>query len=273
MSGTIEDFAAVASDPRGTREVLGFSNDGALHQDRITLRTAFVTSLHPPTVKLLQQIGAEYARRLGYTSPLADNLTLAHGGTGVSLEEQLNAFAVYPNGGNYIPSIYVKKIVDRHGNVLEEHHPPVLSDDANQGNRPEVSAGSQKRNLPSVPGRSKVADSGTSVRRGIENAVVFTITSMLRGVVQEGTGTVLKQIVGRPDIAGKTGTSEDCMDAWFVGFSPDYTCGVWVGFDEMKSIGHGETGGSAAAPLWGYFMREVLKGIPVKEFPPPKSIE
>ena len=93
---------------------------------------------------------------------------------------------------------------------------------------------------------------------------------LLQGVIQEGTATNLKKIVGRPDIAGKTGTTNENIDAWFMGFSPDYTCGVWVGFDEEMSLGEGETGGKAAAPIWGYFMREVLRDKPVKEFAIPR---
>jgi penicillin-binding protein 1A len=99
------------------------------------------------------------------------------------------------------------------------------------------------------------------------------MTSLMQGVIQEGTATNLKKIVGRPDIAGKTGTTNENIDAWFVGFSPDYTCGVWVGFDDEVTIGEGETGGKAAAPIWGYFMKQALKDIPVKEFPPPSNVE
>jgi penicillin-binding protein 1A len=99
------------------------------------------------------------------------------------------------------------------------------------------------------------------------------MTSLLQGVVQDGTATVLKKIVGRTDIAGKTGTTNENIDAWFMGFSPEMTCGVWVGFDDEYSIGDQETGGHAAAPIWGYFMKDALKEKPVKGFTPPQSIE
>jgi penicillin-binding protein 1A len=99
------------------------------------------------------------------------------------------------------------------------------------------------------------------------------MATLLQGVVSDGTATILKRIVGRPDIAGKTGTTNEYVDAWFVGFNPDYTCGVWVGFDTEISLGEGETGGKAAAPIWGYFMKEALKDKPIREFMPPASVE
>jgi penicillin-binding protein 1A len=197
------------------------------------------------------------------------------GSTDVSLAEQLNACAVYPNGGYDIPSTYVKKIVDRHGKVLEEHDAPVLQDDSVPDNPSATGEGFHESVSPSAPGhQAAVPESGAAVaRRAIDAASAFTMTSMLRDTLREGAATVLNEIVVRPDIAGKAGENNDSTDAWFVGFSPDYTCGVWVGFDDKKSLGHGETGARAAAPIWGYFMREVLKGMPVKELPPPKSTE
>jgi penicillin-binding protein 1A len=111
------------------------------------------------------------------------------------------------------------------------------------------------------------------VRRVIDEGTAYIMVTMLQGVIQEGTATVLKKIVGRPDIAGKTGTTNENIDAWFMGFTPDYTCGTWVGFDDEVSLGEGETGGKSAAPIWGYFMSKVLKDKPAKEFVVPPSVE
>jgi penicillin-binding protein 1A len=110
-------------------------------------------------------------------------------------------------------------------------------------------------------------------RRRIDEGTAYIMTTLLQGVIQDGTATILKKIVGRPDIGGKTGTTNENVDAWFMGFTPDHTCGVWVGFDSEISLGDGETGGKAAAPIWGYFMREVLRGKPIKEFVAPPSVE
>ena len=121
----------------GTGEVWKPKNYRGGFRGPVTFRDALVHSRNIPTIKILQQIGIEhakaYARKLGYTSPLVDNLTLALGSTGVSLDEQLNAYSVFPNKGYLVPGVYVKKIVDRNGKILEEHDPPVLLDDPIRG--------------------------------------------------------------------------------------------------------------------------------------------
>ena len=244
----------------------------------VTFRDALVNSRNIPTVKILQQIGIEhakaYARKLGYVSPLVDNLTLALGSTGVSLDEQLNAYSVFPNKGYLVPSVYVKKIVDRNGKILEEHGPPVLLDDPMRGPEPQIQKVSHETQHTGTTSDTEIPERGAPlVRRQLDEGTAYIMTTLLHGVIQEGTATNLKKIVGRPDIAGKTGTTNENIDAWFMGFSPDYTCGVWVGFDVESSLGEGETGGKAAAPIWGYFMREVLRSKPVKEFPVPQTVE
>ena len=261
----------------GTGEVWKPKNYLGGYRGPVTFRDAIVHSRNIPTIKILQQIGLEqakaYARKLGYTSPLVDNLTLALGSTGVSLEEQVNAYAVFPNRGYSVPGVYIKKIVDRKGKILEEHDSPVLLDDPAPKDQPQIQRVSHRvSGAVNVEG-SATDKSGFLVRRAIDEGTAYIMTTLLQGVVQDGTATVLKKIVGRPDIAGKTGTTNEDVDAWFVGFSPDYACGVWVGFDEEIPIGEGETGGKAAAPIWGYFMREVLRDKPVKDFPAPQSVE
>lgn len=260
----------------GTGEVWRPKNYRGGYQGPVTFRDSIVKSRNIPTIKILQQIGIDYvkgyARKLGYTSPLVDNLTLALGSTGVSLDEQLNVYAVFPNKGYFIPGVYVKKIIDRTGRILEEYDVPVLLDD------PVVSEQTDIRRVSHETGQGResgqYAVSGAlPAKRTIDEGTAYIMTTLLQGVIQDGTATNLKKIVGRPDIAGKTGTTNENIDAWFVGFSPDYTCGVWVGFDSEVSLGEGEVGGKAAAPIWGYFMKEALRDKPVKDFPSPPSVE
>jgi penicillin-binding protein 1A len=260
----------------GTAEVWRPKNYRGGFQGPVTFRDALVKSRNIPTIKILQQIGIEqakaYARKLGYSSPLANNLTMALGSMGVSLEEQVSAFSVFPNRGYLVPNVYVTRIVDRKGKILEENAPPVLLDDPLQPDQPKIRKVSHE--APSSLGSTESPEQGAPfLRRRIDEGTAYIITNLLQGVVQEGTATVLKKIVGRPDIGGKTGTTNECLDAWFVGFSPDFTCGVWVGFDDEQSLGNGETGGQAAAPIWGFFMRDVLKDLPVKEFPQSQAVE
>jgi penicillin-binding protein 1A len=261
----------------GTGEVWRPKNYRGGYRGPVSFRQAIVKSINIPTIKILQQIGLDqakaYARKLGYTSPLAKNLTMALGSNGVSLEEQLNAYSVFPNRGYLIPGVYIRKIIDRNGKVIEEHPPPVLLDDPMQTDQqPQIRQISHDPNVPG--GTAEVPERGAPfLRRRIDEGTAFIMTSLLQGVVREGTATILKKIVGRPDIAGKTGTTNENVDAWFMGFSPDYTCGVWVGFDDEKSLGRKETGGKAAAPIWGLFMKEVLAETPVKPFPTSEAVE
>jgi len=260
----------------GTGEVWRPRNYRGGFQGPVSFRDALVKSRNIPTVKILQQIGIEqakaFARKLGYTSPLANNLTMALGSTGVSLEEQLDAYSVFPNRGYLVPGVYVKRIVDRQGKILEEHPPPVLLDDPMQVDQPQIQKVSHDAYAPA--GHTELTDKGAQfLRRRIDEGTAYIMTSLLQGVVQEGTAKVLKKIVGRPDIAGKTGTTNENVDAWFMGFTPDYTCGVWVGFDDEHSLGPGETGGKAAAPIWGYFIRAVLGKSEPKEFAASQGVE
>ncbi len=261
----------------GTGEIWRPKNYRGGYRGPVSFRQALVKSINIPTIKILQQIGLEqakaYARKLGYTSPLAKNLTMALGSNGVSLEEQLNAYSVFPNRGYLIPGAYIRRIVDRKGKVIEEHPPPVLLDDPMQTDQPQIQQVSHDPH-GAPTGFSELPERGAPfLRRRIDEGTAFIMTSLLQGVVQEGTATILKKIVGRPDIAGKTGTTNENIDAWFMGFSPDYTCGVWVGFDDEKSLGRAETGGKAAAPIWGYFMKQVLAKVPLKPFPASEAVE
>ena len=200
------------------------------------LRVALGKSRNVVTIKILQDIGIDYAidyaRRLGIGSNLARDLSLALGSSGVSLLELVNAYSVFNNYGYLIEPSFVTKIVDRNGNVLEEL----------------------------IPGKEKV----------IEKSTAFLMTSLLEGVVQNGTGWRAKAL-GRP-VAGKTGTTNDLFDAWFLGYTPRLTTGVWVGFDEEASLGQHETGSRAASPIWVAFMKRVLKDTPVRVFQVPEGV-
>lgn len=200
------------------------------------LRTALVHSRNIVTIKLLQEIGvdyaADYAANMGIASPLSRNLSLALGTSAVTLQELVRAFGVLANEGKRVQPFFIKKIVDRTGNVFEEHAPVV--------------------------------------EQIIDPKVTFITTSILQDAVQRGTGTRVKPI-GRP-VAGKTGTTDDLKDAWFVGYTPSYVAGVWVGFDDGKPLGKREVGGLAAAPIWLYFMERALLGKPIEEFPVPPDI-
>ena len=203
----------------------------------IMLRKALVHSRNVVTVKLLNSIGVQYvvdyAKRLGIQSALYPNLTLALGASGVTLSELVTAYATVDNHGERATPYLVEKITDRSGNVLEERE-----------------------------------EQHESV---ISSQTAYLMTNVLEGVVEEGTGKFAKRL-GRP-AAGKTGTTNDLKDAWFIGYTPSLVTGVWVGYDDnRRSLGGKETGGQAACPIWTYFNEEWLKDQPVETFAIPDGV-
>jgi penicillin-binding protein 1A len=200
------------------------------------LREALAQSRNVVTVKILQDIGVdytiEYARKLGITAELTRTLSLALGASGVSLFELTRAYSVFANQGFLVEPVFVLKITDRDGNVIEE----------------------------AVSERRKV----------IEKDTAFIMTNLMESVVQHGTGQRIKAL-GRP-AAGKTGTTNDMYDAWYIGYTPEYITGVWVGFDTEAPLGKTETGAVAASPIWLGFMKQVLANESVKTFQPPDGV-
>ena len=202
----------------------------------ITMRTALVQSRNVVTVKILQEIGVEYAAsyatNMGITSPLGRNLSLALGSSGVTLQEMVNAYGVLANGGKKVTPYFIKKIVDRTGNVFEE--------------------------------------ATVKSEQVIDARIAFMTSYVMRDVVERGTGRRAKGL-GR-QVAGKTGTTNDTRDAWFIGFTPSLIAGVWIGFDQEVTLGKSEVGGRAAAPIWLSFMEKALQHSPVESFPTPEGI-
>jgi penicillin-binding protein 1A len=191
-------------------------------EGNITLRHALAESRNVPAVKLAQKIGmptvADYARRFGITSPILPFLPVALGAADLTLYEQTSAYTVFPNDGLRIEPRYIRKVTDYEGHVLEEDFP--------------------------------------DAKDVVSQRTARTMVSLLEGVVTHGTGVSAKKL--KHPVAGKTGTTNDYTDAWFIGFTPSVTCGVWVGFDEKKNLGDNETGGHAALPIWIDFMRTVV---------------
>ncbi len=222
----------------------------------ITFRNALAHSRNVVTVKILEDIGVGYAlqfmKRLGIESPIKRDLSIALGTSGVSMMELTSAFAVFANGGERIKPIFIKKIVTMKGEVLEENIPYIeMEEKEEEEETPKTSSPALKEQVISP-----------------QNA--FIMTHLLQGVVQHGTGQRAK-VLGRP-VAGKTGTSSDYSDAWFIGYSPSLLAGVWVGFDDKTSLGKNETGARAALPIWISFMTQALRNTPIETPKPPQGI-
>jgi penicillin-binding protein 1A len=199
-------------------------------EGRITLRRALADSRNVPAVRLLDKVGientVELARKFGLTSPLPPVLPLALGAADLTLIEHTSAFTVFPDDGIHIEPHYLRRVTSYDGAVMEELRPNV-----------------------------------TDV---IPPEVARTMVAMLEDVVQFGTGVRAKEI-GRPS-GGKTGTTNDFTDAWYIGFTPQITTGVWVGNDAHVTLGKKETGARAALPIWIQFMEQGMQGMPVENF-------
>jgi len=204
-------------------------------EGNITLRHALAESRNIPTLKIAERVGMhtviDYARKFGVTSPLPPYLPVALGAAEVTLMEQTSAFSTFPNDGVRVLPRYIRKVTDYDGRVLEENYP--------------------------------------EVKDVISSNTARVLTAMLREVVLHGTaakaGAALKPFA----LAGKTGTTNDFTDAWFIGFSPSLTCGVWIGYDEKKSLGPKESGAEAALPIWIDFMKVALVGHEKEDFTAP----
>lgn len=207
------------------------------HEGPITLRHALEQSRNVPAVTVMNDIGPEsvtaFARRLGIESALPPYLSVALGSAEATLLELVRAYSVFPHQGVLMEPFGVLKVTDREGNVLEENRP--------------------------------------RARDAIRADTAFVMVSLLRGAVLRGTATKAAAL-GWP-LAGKTGTTDDYTDAWFIGFDPDITLGVWVGYDQKKPIGPGMTGSEAALPIWIDIMKAYLEGRTAPpDFEPPGNI-
>lgn len=203
----------------------------------VTLRSALAHSLNSVAVRLTERIGIDsvvaQARKLGIESRLDRNLALALGASSVTLLEMVRAYAVFASGGGLPRPLFITRIADREGRTLE----------------------------------AREAD----LKRVLPPEVAYVLTNMLENVVQSGTARRAASL-GFP-VAGKTGTSSEFRDAWFVGYTPWLVAGVWVGYDDHRSLGEGETGGKVALPIWLAFMEEAGRERPPEAFPVPEGVE
>jgi penicillin-binding protein 1A len=223
-----------------------------------TLRTGVERSRNVMTVRLTQDMGmplvAEYAKRFGIYDDLDPYLPMALGAGETTVLRLVTAYATIANGGRKINATLIDRIQDRFGRTIYQHDQRECMgcDTPEWTGQPEPEL---------VDNREQVLDPMTA----------YQITSIMEGVVKRGTATVVQE-VGKP-IAGKTGTTNDEKDAWFVGFSPDLVVGVFIGYDKPRPMGRGMTGGVLAAPIFTEFMKVALADAPPKEFQVPPGVE
>ena len=204
----------------------------------MTLRKALALSRNIVAVRLISRLGPEivarYANLMGIEEKLRPFYSLALGSSEVTLLQMTRAFSVLANEGNRVTPLMITKIVDANNQVIEENVPEI---------QPILSP-----------------------------QTAYIMTEMLKSVIDEGTGYAIRLYGFDRPAAGKTGTTDDYTDAWFIGFTPNLACGVWVGYDQKKTIFKGATGGGVAAPIWALFMKEATASLPNEDFVACESI-
>lgn len=224
-----------------------------------TLRNALTRSLNTVTVRLAQDVGmpliGEYAKRFGVYDELPNYLSYALGAGETTVMRMVTAYSMFANGGKRVKPTLIDRIQDRYGHTIFKH-------DQRECRGCDAPDGWKNQSEPTlVDRREQVLDSMTA----------YQITSMMEGVVQNGTATVVRE-VGKP-IAGKTGTTNDEKDAWFVGFSPDLVVGIYIGYDKPRNLGRGGTGGHLAAPVARDFLKLALADKAAVPFRVPAGIK
>ena len=261
------------------------------HEQKFTgdllFRTALVRSLNIPAVKILEKVGVpwvmDYAHRLGVFSPLNADLSLALGSSSITLYEMTKIFSNIGRLGHRIRPVVIHKVLDKDGKAvlgevsLDKRFDKEITDIDTQfeTRRKDYLAGLAKATPApdSDPAKNKIPkiffDDPDQL---VSPQTAYLMTTLLQAVVNDpgGTGGRAREM-GRP-VAGKTGTTNGYIDGWFVGFTPQIATGVWVGFDEEKTLGPGEVGGRAALPIWLDFMKAVHKDLPAQDFPVPPGI-
>jgi penicillin-binding protein 1A len=251
------------------------------------LGPALAHSKNTVSVKLVDNLGVDavigFSRRMGISSELPRNLTLALGTGEVFPMELVNAYASIAAHGFHTPPLLVLRVRDRDGRVLEQHDPVLAPEITADGGAVVASAPSADAGAPAAiptsavvpppatgddagapPAAAALAAEFAIPAEGTRPDVAFVLASMMRGVVENGTGVAAKALA-RP-IAAKTGTAQEHRDAWFVGFTPELVAGVWVGFDDHSPLGPRETGAGAALPPWLSFMQAALGARPAVDF-------
>jgi penicillin-binding protein 1A len=259
-------------------------NDSGRFYGPTRLRDALARSRNLVTIRVVRRIGVGFARehvqRFGLPADhIPADLTAALGTAQLTPLEIANGFAVFANGGSLVKPHVIDRILAADGSVLEETDAPMacplcpaeapLLTGSPPTIAPDTGAGVVR--ATDVGGRLLPPEPEQTAPRAISEANAWIVTDMLRDVITRGTGQRARAL-NRSDIAGKTGTTQLGRDAWFSGYSPDVVATAWVGFDQERPLGAGEEGSRTALPMWIYFMREALAGVPQRRLPMPDGV-
>jgi penicillin-binding protein 1A len=274
-AASIINDAPVVMQDTSLEDIWRPENDGGKFHGPTRLRWALTKSRNLVSIRLLQQLGipalVDYANQLGFeTGDFAPDLSLALGTHAMSPLEVAAAYAILANGGYRIEPYLIARVEDLEGETVFEAEPLTVcrsceQESSDPGEDTELSMDEILARQQANANRPPLAP------RVMDERVNFIIDSILRDVITRGTGR-RALVLERPDIAGKTGTTNGPMDAWFSGYNPDLVTSTWVGFDNYTPLGRKEFGGTAALPIWIEYMREALRDSPVRERPLPPGL-
>ncbi|HZN43778.1 MAG TPA: PBP1A family penicillin-binding protein [Nitrospiraceae bacterium] len=235
--GSVVLDAPVVYEQQEDEKIWKPENYGKRFHGVVSLRDALIHSHNLATVRLLEKIGIrnviDFSRTLGISSPLAADLSLALGSSSVGMLELVSVYGVFANQGMRVEPYALASVQDNSGRTLDQ--------------------------------------ATIQPRQVVSRETAYLITNMMEDVIQRGTGIAAKSVIDRP-VAGKTGTTNDFTDAWFIGSTPNLSAGAWVGFDDRRPLGETESGAHAALPIWTSFMKEALKQLPVMPFEIPDGV-
>ncbi len=300
----INDAPLALPDPSRPNGIWTPSNDDGKFAGPMRLREALVQSKNLVSVRLLDAIGVrfvrEYATRFGFSlDAIPANLSMALGTASVSPMSMARGYAVFANGGYLVTPYFIHEIDDRDGKPVYVANPARACRNCQERLLDTSPPGPPPAEMNKTPANgvasAEVAPATSSSVDGVGEAVLpadvhdesthppvlaphvigprndYLITSMMKDVILHGTGSAARAL-DRADLAGKTGSTNDHRDAWFVGFNADLSTAVWVGFDDYSSLGRGEFGAKAALPIWMEYMGAALKGLPLSTLPMPPGI-
>jgi penicillin-binding protein 1A len=274
-AASIINDAPVVMEDTSLEDIWRPENDGGKFHGPTRLRWALTKSRNLVSIRLLQQLGVpaliDYSRQIGFdTSEFAPDLSLALGTHAMSPLEVASAYAVLANGGYRVEPYLIERIDNLAGDTVYEARPYTVCRSCDQGGgEPDEDMELSMEQI--LARRERETSRMPQAPRVMDERVNFIIDSILRDVITRGTGR-RALVLERGDIAGKTGTTNGPMDAWFSGYNPDVVTSTWVGFDNYTPLGRREFGGTAALPIWIDFMRQALKDLPEREPPLPPGI-
>lgn len=243
----------------------------------ITFRNSLEQSRNVPTIKIASEVGVDkiinFLNRIGFNAKVDQDLSLALGSFGVTLLDLVSTYSIFPNGGKKVEPKTIVSVIDRHGNLVQ-------IDDIDKDEEPEVElkeevvAQETEKKSEELEALEKINENPFHVTLDdstvYDPRLAYIMSNLLRGVVLHGTGRSAKSV--SHFLGGKTGTTNNYVDAWFIGFSSNTATGVWTGFDENETLGFGETGARSALPIWKEFMKKNLRKYGEYDFRMPLGI-